>query len=138
MINCNLDSEKITLTLQHLHHFISSYISNKTNLKIKISEMCLSDCISLNMLRWFLSYLGNVWMYGDIITDGLTVYFVYWVSYESGKLSACFWIFGVIFMILPTLVRSLVTCKVLLRDPFTWCIHGPFYSLSTPAQLAKI
>ena len=100
--------------------------------------MCLSDCISLNMLRWFISYLGNVWMYGDIITDGLTVYFVYWVSYESGKLSACFWIFGVIFMILPTLVRSLVTCKVLLRDPFTWCIHGPFYSLSTPAQLAKI
>ena len=100
--------------------------------------MCLSDGISLNMLRWFISYLGNVWMYGDIITDGLTVYFVYWVSYESGKLSACFWIFGVIFMILPTLVRSLVTCKVLLRDPFTWCIHGPFYSLSTPAQLAKI
>ena len=35
--------------------------------------MCLSDGISLNMLRWFLSYLGNVWMYGDIITDGLTV-----------------------------------------------------------------
>ena len=77
-------------------------------------------------------------MYGDIITDGLTVYFVYWVGYESGNLSAIFWILGVIFMILPTLVRSLATCKALRSDPFTWCIHGPFYSLSTPAQWAKI
>ena len=76
--------------------------------------MCCESCCQCDRLFCITSFVGNLWMWCDIILDGLMVYFVYYKEYIAGEISYYFWILGAIFMLMPTVVAVITqNCRSL-------------------------
>ena len=108
-----------------------------------LGEMCssMTDSRMWQFLKVAIDIIKSLWMYVDIILDGLTVYYNYWIGYQDGKLPSYFWILGGLFMILPTFVRTLRGYYLGAHkdDSFWFCLSGPLYSCCLPIHtLGKI
>ena len=54
------------------------------------------------------SCIANYWIIADIITDALTVYFIYYKEYEKGNISMAFLNSGLTFMAMPTIASVII------------------------------
>jgi hypothetical protein len=83
---------------------------------------------------WLIAHVGAWWMLADMILDGLTVH-TYWAMCQEGELECWMWMVGVAFLLLPTIVSTLVhfTCGC-PGDPsgYAKIIDGPLYFVSAP------
>ena len=100
--------------------------------------MCLPESVTNSKIWKILMTIKDVvsgfWMFGDMITDGLSVH-TYWNGYQDGKVPIYFWILGGLFMILPTLVSTITSYRAKFHkyQPLNFLLAGPLYSLYVPA-----